>query len=161
MGSAQQAHTAGRVLTAIALTSVAPGVARAEDLSRKLSDLERQDQDYRLHAHLPAAALAPVEEEHLDPIRRSRHDRRAEVGAIADWYTAEYPGRRGPDDLAGGIEAVDAELQAIGWQPWVHVVHVAADDRLRRARLHLIFNSEVSIEGFLCIVRRRCTSSGD
>jgi hypothetical protein len=82
--------------------------------------------------HLPAAALAPVEEEHLDPIRRSRHARRTEVAAIAGWYTSEYPGRRGPDDLAGGI---DGELHAIGGQIWVHVVHVAADDRLRRARL--------------------------
>src|SRR5262245_24814256 len=109
--------------------------------------------------HLPAAALAPVEEEHLDPIRRSRRDWRAEVAATTNRYTSEYPSRRRPNDLAGGIESVDGELHAIGWQPWVHVVHIAADDRLRRARLHLVVNSDVSIEGFLCVIRRHCTSS--
>ena len=93
-------------------------------------------------------------------MRRSRHHRHAEVAAIADWYTSQYPGRRGADDIAGGIEGVDGELHAIGWQPRVHVVHVAADGRLRLARLYLIFNAELSIEGFLCIVRRRCTSGG-
>src|SRR5215813_1836288 len=110
---------------------------------------------------LPAAALAPVEEEHLDPIRRCRHDRRAEVAAIPGWYTSEYPGRRGPDDIAGGIDGLDGQLHAIGWDIWVHVVHVTTDDRLRRARLNLIFDSDVSIEGFLRVVRRRCPSGGD
>src|SRR5213593_5168988 len=114
-----------------------------------------------LHALLHATALAPVEEEHLDPIRRGRHDRRAEVAAIAGWYTAEYPGRRGADDIAGGVEGLDGELHAIGRQAGVHVVHVAADDGPRGARLHLIFDPEVSIEAFLRVVRRRCSSGGD
>src|SRR5438093_6161424 len=126
------------------------------------SDHRRFPQQHAtLRVSVGAAALAPVEEEHLDPIRRGRHDRRAEVTAIAGWYTADYPGRRGADDLAGGVEGLDGELHAIGWQAGVHVVHVAADDGPRGARLHLIFDPEVSIEAFLRVVRRRCSSGGD
>src|SRR4030095_847103 len=84
-----------------------------------------------------------------------------EVGSVAGWYAAGYPGRRGPDDLAGGVKGLDGELHAIDWHPGVHVVHVAADDGPRGARLLLIFDPEVSIEAFLCVVRRRCSSGGD
>src|SRR5438445_13207920 len=109
----------------------------------------------RPRVSVAAAALASVEEEYLDPIRRGRHDQCAEVAAIAGWYTARYPGRRGANDLAGGVEGLAGELHAIGRQAGVHVVHVAADDGPRDARLHLIFDPEVSIEAFLCVVRSR------
>src|SRR4030095_774986 len=91
---------------------------------------------------------------------RRRQAGRPEGAAIAGWYTAEYPGRRGADDLAGGVEGLDGELHAIGWQPGMHVVHVAADDGPRGARLHLIFDPDVSIEAFLCVGRRRRPSRG-
>jgi len=60
----------------------------------------------RPRVSVAAAALASVEEEYLDPIRRGRHDQRAEVAAIAGWYTARYPG----DEVATLPEASRASM---------------------------------------------------
>src|SRR6266403_4082754 len=89
-----------------------------------------------------AAAAAPVEGEYLDPIRRGRHSRRAEVRAIARRHVAEDPRRRLADDIAGGIETLDRELHALGRRTRVHVVDVPADNRPRGVRRDLKLDSE-------------------
>src|SRR6185369_2100542 len=106
-----------------------------------------------------AAAAAPVEEEHLHPIRGGRHGAKTEIAAIAGRDAAEHPGRSRPDDVAGAVQAVDGDLHALDRDARAHVVDLPADHRSRGARRHVVLEPEVSIETLLRI-GCRCRIAG-